>query len=120
MDHHVAYSLGAAWAQLGDVRASVRWLQQAADTGFPCYPWLLHDTLLDPVRRALVSRVLSLYRKQRPIDRDRLRYYRVLAAARRLQGALDDRPAEPGGEPTGFTSPAYIDALTRLTERAIA
>jgi len=52
MDHHVAYSLGAAWAQLGDVRASVKWLQQAADTGFPCYPWLMQDRLLDPVRSA--------------------------------------------------------------------
>ncbi len=50
MDHHVAYSLGAAWAQLGDAAASVKWLQQAADTGFPCFPWLLRDRLLDPIR----------------------------------------------------------------------
>ena len=50
MDHHVAYSLGAAWAQLGDAAASVKWLQQAADTGFPCFPWLLRDPLLDPIR----------------------------------------------------------------------
>ena len=52
MDHHVAYSLGAAWAQLGDVGATLKWLRQAADTGFPCYPWLQQDQLLDPVRRA--------------------------------------------------------------------
>jgi DNA-binding winged helix-turn-helix (wHTH) protein/TolB-like protein/tetratricopeptide (TPR) repeat protein len=51
MDHHVAYSLGAAWAQIGDAAASVRWLQRAADSGFPCYPWYVQDTLLDPVRR---------------------------------------------------------------------
>jgi DNA-binding winged helix-turn-helix (wHTH) protein/TolB-like protein len=51
MDHHAAYSLGAAWAQIGDAAASVRWLQRAADSGFPCYPWYAHDTLLDPVRR---------------------------------------------------------------------
>lgn len=51
MDHHVAYSLGAARAQLGDAAGSVRWLQHAADTGFPCYPWFARDTLLDPVRR---------------------------------------------------------------------
>jgi hypothetical protein len=51
MDHHVAYSLGAAWAQLGDARASVKWLQQAAETGFPCYPAVLQDRLLDPIRR---------------------------------------------------------------------
>ena len=40
MDHHVAYSLGAAWAQLGDVGASVKWLQRASDTGFPVIPGL--------------------------------------------------------------------------------
>ncbi len=50
MDHHVAYALGATWAQLGEPATSVRWLQQAVDTGFPCYPWLLADKLLDPVR----------------------------------------------------------------------
>ena len=51
MDHHVAYSLGAAFAQLGDVAASMKWLKQAADTGFPCYPWYARDPLLDPLRR---------------------------------------------------------------------
>jgi TolB-like protein/Tfp pilus assembly protein PilF len=50
MDHHVAYSLGATFAQLGDLAASMRWLQQAADTGFPCYPWFLQDSLLEPIR----------------------------------------------------------------------
>ena len=66
MDHHVAYSLGAAWAQLGSAGASVKWLQQAADTGFPCFPWLTHDPLLDPIRRtpefaALVNRLRQRY-----------------------------------------------------------
>jgi eukaryotic-like serine/threonine-protein kinase len=65
MDHHVAYSLGAAWAQLGDVAASVKWLQQAADTGFPCYPWLARDTLLDPVRRAPAFEALLNRLRQR-------------------------------------------------------
>ena len=62
IDHHVAYSLGAAWAQLGDPTAAMRWLQKAADTGFPCYPWFARDTLLEPLHRepkfqALMSRV---------------------------------------------------------------
>ena len=66
MDHHVAYSLGAAWAQLEDVGASVKWLQQAAETGFPCYPWLMQDPLLDRVRRhpeftALLDRLRQRY-----------------------------------------------------------
>lgn len=50
MDHHVAYSLGATWAQLGDAAASVGWLQRAVETGFPCSPWFRADTLLDPIR----------------------------------------------------------------------
>ena len=50
MDHHVAYALGATWAQLGEPATSVRWLQQSVDTGFPCAPWFHKDALLDPVR----------------------------------------------------------------------
>jgi DNA-binding winged helix-turn-helix (wHTH) protein/TolB-like protein len=70
MDHHVAYSLGAAWAQIGDAASSTRWLQQAVDNGFPCYPWFAKDTLLDPVRRQpaftdLLSRLEAQYRAAR-------------------------------------------------------
>jgi eukaryotic-like serine/threonine-protein kinase len=50
MDHHVAYSLGAAASQLGRADEAVGWLRQAAETGFPCYPWVASDTLLDPIR----------------------------------------------------------------------
>jgi TolB-like protein len=50
MDHHIAYSLGAAMAQLHDPSASLTWLERAADTGFPCYPWFERDPLLNPVR----------------------------------------------------------------------
>jgi DNA-binding winged helix-turn-helix (wHTH) protein/TolB-like protein len=49
MDHHVAYSLGATWAQLGD-DAAFTWLRRAADTGFACLPWFARDPLLDPIR----------------------------------------------------------------------
>jgi TolB-like protein len=50
MDHHVAYSLAVAAAQLGNVPEAVKWLRQASDTGFPCYPWFAADRLLDPIR----------------------------------------------------------------------
>ena len=50
MDHHVAYCLGAASAQLGRVEEALRWLRHAAATGFPCYPWLAKDPLLEPLR----------------------------------------------------------------------
>jgi len=50
-DHHVAYWLGAAYAQLGDAGDATRWLRIAADTGFPCLPWFERDPLLEPLRR---------------------------------------------------------------------
>jgi len=50
MDHHMAYSLGAAYAQLGDVSSAIRWLRQAAETGLPCHPWYARDPLLTPLR----------------------------------------------------------------------
>ena len=50
-DHHVAYSLGAAYGQLGDAAAAHRWLRTAADTGFPCLPFFERDPLLEPLRR---------------------------------------------------------------------
>ena len=66
MDHHVAYSLGAAWAQLGDAAAAVKWLRLAGDTGFSCYSWVKQDPLLNPVRRdpeftALLERLRQRY-----------------------------------------------------------
>jgi DNA-binding winged helix-turn-helix (wHTH) protein/TolB-like protein len=50
-DHHVAYGVAAAYAQLSDLAEATRWLRIAADTGFPCLPWFERDPLLDPVRR---------------------------------------------------------------------
>jgi hypothetical protein len=50
MDHHIAYSLGATYAQLGDFAEARRWLADAARTGLPCYPWYARDPLLDPLR----------------------------------------------------------------------
>jgi TolB-like protein/DNA-binding winged helix-turn-helix (wHTH) protein/Tfp pilus assembly protein PilF len=48
--HHGAYGLGTAYAQLRDPTTALRWLSQAAATGFACYPWYQHDPLLDPIR----------------------------------------------------------------------
>jgi class 3 adenylate cyclase/TolB-like protein len=49
-DHHVAYALGATYAQLGEKEEARRWLARAAETGFPCYPWFDRDPLLEPLR----------------------------------------------------------------------
>ena len=51
MDHHVAYGMGAAFAQLGELRQALHWLERAVNEGFPCYPWIARDPLLDPLRR---------------------------------------------------------------------
>jgi TolB-like protein len=50
VDHHLAYSLGAAYAQLGEFPSARRWLADAASTGFPCYPWYASDPLLRPLQ----------------------------------------------------------------------
>jgi tetratricopeptide (TPR) repeat protein len=48
-DHHVYYSVGVAYAQLGDSVKARLWLARAIATGFPCYPWFQQDQLLRPL-----------------------------------------------------------------------
>ena len=50
LDHHVAYSIAAAYAQLGKIDESLGWLNRSADTGFPCVRWFELDPLLEPIR----------------------------------------------------------------------
>ena len=49
--HHSAYNIGSAYALLGDQDEAIRWLQNAADDGFPCYPLFATDRQLDGLRR---------------------------------------------------------------------
>ena len=49
-DHHVYYSVGVAYAQLGDHVKARLWLAKAIASGFPCYPWLQRDQLLQPMQ----------------------------------------------------------------------
>jgi tetratricopeptide (TPR) repeat protein len=73
LGHHVAYSIGAAHAQLGNARDAVRWLQRAAETGFPCYPWYARDPLLSPLQSDPAFRRL-LDELRTTTDRARRRY----------------------------------------------
>jgi serine/threonine-protein kinase len=57
-DHHVAYSLGAAYAQLDNPTEALKWLTEAWNTGFQCYPWFERDRLLAPVRQRPQSRTV--------------------------------------------------------------
>ena len=68
-DHHVAYSLGAAYAQLGDATTADRWLRTAVDTGFPCLPFFERDPLLEPIRgRPSFSDLLTYVRGRREMS----------------------------------------------------
>ena len=50
IDHHVAYALGAAYAQLRRTPEAMTWLERATERGFRCYPWFDKDPLLAPLR----------------------------------------------------------------------
>ncbi len=68
IDHHIAYSLGAAYAQIGDASQAVRWLNDAARIGFPCYPWFARDPLLQPLREdTQFAALLERLRRQHEI-----------------------------------------------------
>jgi DNA-binding winged helix-turn-helix (wHTH) protein/tetratricopeptide (TPR) repeat protein len=68
-DHHVAYSLGAAYAQLGQTDEADRWLRTAVDTGFPCLPFFESDPLIEPLRRrAQFADLLAYVRARREVS----------------------------------------------------
>jgi tetratricopeptide (TPR) repeat protein len=73
MDHHVAYSLAAAYAQLRRPSDVAIWLRKAFDEGLPCYPWFARDPMLDPVRQE--QAFIDLMRELRPrFEAARLQY----------------------------------------------
>ena len=73
MDHHVAYSLGIALAQLGDRAEARRWLTRAATEGFPCYPWYVNDPLIQPLKSdTAFQQFLSQLRDQ--FEKNQARY----------------------------------------------
>ncbi|HVJ29709.1 MAG TPA: tetratricopeptide repeat protein, partial [Gammaproteobacteria bacterium] len=48
--HHTAYNIASAYAALNDPDEAVRWLEAAADDGFPCYPYFANDPNLERLR----------------------------------------------------------------------
>lgn len=50
VDHHVAYSLGTAFAQLDQKEKALDWLGRAVDSGFACYNMYANDPLLKPLQ----------------------------------------------------------------------
>jgi len=49
--HHTAYAVGSAYALMNDPQQALKWLQRAADDGFPCYPMFEKDPILNNLRR---------------------------------------------------------------------
>ena len=48
--HHTAYNVASVYALLRQPERAVYWLRQAADGGWPCYPYFARDPNLDNVR----------------------------------------------------------------------
>ena len=49
--HHTAYNIASAYALMNQIELAVKWLQDAAEDGFPCYPLFANDTNLDSLRK---------------------------------------------------------------------
>ncbi len=49
--HHSAYNIASAWAALNRPDEAVKWLEAAADDGFPCYRYFEADPNLESLRR---------------------------------------------------------------------
>jgi len=48
--HHTAYHIGCAYALMNEHGQATKWLEAAAEDGFPCYPLFERDTNLDSLR----------------------------------------------------------------------
>jgi tetratricopeptide (TPR) repeat protein len=48
--HHTAYNIASAYALMNKPDEALKWLRNAADDGFPCYPYFEIDHQLDNIR----------------------------------------------------------------------
>ncbi|HEV2827608.1 MAG TPA: tetratricopeptide repeat protein, partial [Pyrinomonadaceae bacterium] len=61
--HHTAYHIACAYALMNKPEPSIKWLEVAAEDGFPCYPLFERDTNLNNVRQD--ARFITLMAKLR-------------------------------------------------------
>ena len=61
--HHTAYFIACAYALMNKPEQAIKWLEAAADDGFPCYPLFERDTNLDNLRQD--ARFVMFMAKQR-------------------------------------------------------
>ena len=62
--HHTAYNIALTYALLNKPEDTVKWLQAAADDGFPCYPLFDNDPSLNNVRKD--QRFIAFMAKLKP------------------------------------------------------
>jgi serine/threonine protein kinase/Tfp pilus assembly protein PilF len=61
--HHSAYNIACAYALMKKPEEAIKWLETAADEGFPCYPLFERDTNLDSLRQD--PRFITFLEKQK-------------------------------------------------------
>ena len=61
--HHTAYYIACAYARMNRPEQAVKWLEAAAEDGFPCYPLFERDANLDNLRRD--ARFVTFMARQR-------------------------------------------------------
>lgn len=61
--HHTAYHIACAYALMNKPEPAIKWLETAAEDGFPCYPLFERDTNLNNLRQD--ARFLTFLAKQK-------------------------------------------------------
>ncbi|MFN2513828.1 MAG: tetratricopeptide repeat protein, partial [Pyrinomonadaceae bacterium] len=70
--HHTAYNIACAYALMDKSEQAIKWLEVAAEDGFPCYPLFDRDPNLDNLRKD--DRFVTFLAKQR----QRWEYYKTI------------------------------------------
>lgn len=56
--HHTHYQIACVFAVLGETQKAMAWLERAADTGFPCWPFFKLDPHLENLRDLIAFKKL--------------------------------------------------------------
>jgi len=62
---HCFHLFACAESLLNNTQASLQWLQRAADSGLPCWPWFMQDPLLTNLRKSPAGEAYLLNLKRR-------------------------------------------------------
>ena len=79
--HHTAYSIGAVYAELGDLGKAQEWIEIAANDGFPNYTFFEQDIHLEPLRKVPEFRAFLTKLRQEANAALRAKDFETAAAA---------------------------------------